>query len=829
MSKSFLSYCQSLILHLQHGRADNRPRMRHRVTASIETLEARALLSSTPAIVADINPGVASSNPAYGVVIGATTYFNADDGVHGAELWKSDGTAAGTKMVADTNAGPAGSSPSNLTNVNGTLFFSAHDSTHGEELWKSDGTAAGTVMLKDIGPQSSYPRYLTNVNGTLFFSADDGTNGRELWKSDGTTTGTTLVKDIAPGAFTGNYGQLYLNSSSPTTLTSMNGTLYFSASDDSNGRELWKSDGTSAGTMMVKDINPGGSSYLTNLTNVNGTLYFSATDGTSGAELWQSDGTSAGTSLVKDIYPGTTTWYSPYFGGGTLPNGSNPGNMTNVNGTLFFTANDGTDGQELWKSDGTAAGTTLVKDIYPGTTSIKTYYGNLYTGTSTSNNSSSPGNLMNLNGTLFFTANDGTHGGELWKSDGTAAGTVIVKDIKPGSDGSDPNSFTSVNGALFFQADDGTHGTELWKTNGTAESTMLVADINAGIGSSSPGNFTNLNGMLVFTADDGIHGTELWELNTTPAPSLAVTGLPTTTTAGVAGTFTVTAENADGTKNAGYTGTIRFTTGDPQATIIDPATGHTVALRDFTYSFTAADAGTHTFGATLKTAGYQIIAAADTQTQAINGESSILVNAAAANTMTVGGFPSKTTAGVAQNISVTLKDSYGNIATGYTGTVHFTSSDPEATLPSNYTFTATDAGAHTFSVTLLTAGTRSITVADTHVSTLTATESGITVNAAKATKFLITAPSTVNARSPFNLTLTVEDTYGNVVTDYTGTVQFTSTDRAATLPANYRFTTADKGMHTFVGLVMHKSGQQNITISDKSKISLAASVNVNVQ
>lgn len=831
MNMSFWSHFQSLIVRLQHRRADSRHRSRHRAMASFEALEPRALLSATPAMIADINPGAATSNPANLVAIGTTTFFAADDGVHGTELWKSDGSTAGTRMVADMNPGAASSYPSDLTNVNGTLFFSAHDNTHGEELWKSDGTSTGTIMVKDIGPRvGSYPRYLTNVNGTLFFSADDEMNGRELWKSDGTATGTTVVKDIAPGSgISGMYGGTYPLSSNPSSLTSMNGTLFFSASDGSRGIELWKSDGTSDGTILVKDINPNGASYPSNLINVNGTLYFSASDGSSGAELWKSDGTAAGTSLIKDIYPGTTTWYSPYFGGGTLPNGSNPASLTNVNGTLFFSAEDGTNGRELWKSDGTTTGTTMVKDIYRGATTIKTYYGTYYTGTFTYTNNSNPDNLTNLNGTLLFTANDEVAGVELWKSDGTAAGTTMISDINPGSTASGPASFTNVNGKLFFRANDGTHGSELWKTDGTAAGTAMVADISPGTGSSLPGNLTNLNGTLLFTANDDSHGNELWELNTTPAPSLAVTGFPTTPTAGVAGTFTVTAQNADGTRNAGYTGTVRFSTDDVQATIVDPATGHAVQLRDFTYTFTAADAGAHIFGATLKTAGYQMIGVADTHTIAINGAESILVKSAAASAMTVGGFPLTTTAGAVQNLTVTLQDPYGNIATGYTGTVHFSSTDAKAMLPANYAFTAADAGMHNFSVTLKTAGMRSMTAADTLVSTFTATVAGITVNAATATKFLITAPSTVTAGLPFNLILTVEDAYGNVVNNYIGTVHFTSTDRTATLPANYTFTTADKGVHTFVGLVMHKRGKQTITITESSNNLLTTSVTENVQ
>src|SRR5690348_9845862 len=128
----------------------------------MEALEDRTLLSAAPQMVLDINPTSLSSNPSGLVAIGSTTYFTADDGTHGAELWKSDGTAAGTVLVKDIHPGSAGSNPGSLTNVNGALFFVADDGTHGAELWKSDGTAVGTVMLKDIKPggANSFPNNL---------------------------------------------------------------------------------------------------------------------------------------------------------------------------------------------------------------------------------------------------------------------------------------------------------------------------------------------------------------------------------------------------------------------------------------------------------------------------------------------------------------------------------------------------------------------------------------------------------------------------------------------------------------------------------------------
>jgi ELWxxDGT repeat protein len=154
-------------------------RCRH---ARFELLEDRRLLDATPQLVRDTNLLAAGSSPNNLVAVGNVAYFVANDGTHGSELWKSDGSAAGTMLVQEINTGSANFNY--LTNVNGTLFFIANDGTHGGELWKSDGTAAGTVLVADIRPGSvsSYPKSLTNVNGTLFFIANDGTHGNELWK-----------------------------------------------------------------------------------------------------------------------------------------------------------------------------------------------------------------------------------------------------------------------------------------------------------------------------------------------------------------------------------------------------------------------------------------------------------------------------------------------------------------------------------------------------------------------------------------------------------------------------------------------------------------------
>jgi hypothetical protein len=206
------------------------------------------------------------------------------------------------------------------------------------------------------------------------------------------------------------------------------------------------------------------------------------------------------------------------------------------------------------------------------------------------------------------------------------------------------------------------------------------------------------------------------KISLAPGPSFALSGFPSSTTAGVAHTFTVTALNADGTVNTGYTGTVQFTSSDSKAVL--PAN----------YTFTAADQGVHTFTVTLKTAGGQSLTATDTATGSTTGsESGITVNPAAASTLVIGGMPSSVTQGKSYAFTVTALDPYGNVATGYTGTVHFSSSDSAAKLPANYTFTAADAGVHTFSVTFNTVGTESLTATDTLYASISGIDTGISV------------------------------------------------------------------------------------------------------
>jgi ELWxxDGT repeat protein len=316
-------------------------------------------IMSTPFLVKDIFPGLGNSSPGYLTAVGNTLFFSATGVSGGKELWKSDGTAAGTVLVKDIRPGLSTSYPVSLTAVGNTLFFRADDGVNGGELWKSDGTAAGTVLVGDIRPGSSgsYPRHLTAVGSTLFFSADNGVNGRELWKSDGTAAGTVLVKDIRPGS----------SNSYPGNLTAVGNTLFFTADNGVNGRELWKSDGTAAGTVLVKDIRPGSSnSYPSNLTAVGNTLFFTADNGVNGRELWalnvgtpavptltiaatnanQTEGNSGSKAFTFTVTRADNTTGSNNVNWAVTGSGSNPANASDFvggllpSGTVSFTTGE---------------------------------------------------------------------------------------------------------------------------------------------------------------------------------------------------------------------------------------------------------------------------------------------------------------------------------------------------------------------------------------------------------------------------------------------------------------------------------------------------------
>ena len=293
------------------------------------------------------------------------------------------------------------------------------------------------------------------------------------------------------------------------------------------------------------------------------------------------------------------------------------------------------------------------------------------------------------------------------------------------------------------------------------------------------------------------------------APVIRLTGFPSPTVAGTPGSFTVTVQDQFGSTLTGYRGTVHFTSSDPQADLPPD------------YVFTALDAGTHMFSAALKTAGTQSVTATDTMTASATGtQSGIIVNPAAASSFVVSGFPSPTTAGALGAVIVTAEDLYGNVATGYRGTVHLTSTDPQAELEGDHAFTAADAGRYAFGAVLKTAGTRSITATDTTTASITGTQSGIIVIPAAVSTLVVAGYPSPTLRQEFHdFTVTATDPFGNLITDYRGTITFSSDESHADLPDDYTFTDADMGMHTFRA-AFNRFGTFSLTATDTSDSSI---------
>jgi ELWxxDGT repeat protein len=409
-----------------------------------------------------------------------SVFFTTTDPVNGNRLWETSGTGPTTHRITGVTRPSPFSNAGNFKVAGGLTYFTAASPAGGMELWETNGTETGTVQVKDInpGPAGSNPANLTPMNGMLYFTANDGTHGTELYKTDGTAAGTSMMADINPGSA----------ASSPSSLAVMGGKLYFAATT-SAGRELWVSDGTAAGTRMVVDLNPGsGDSNPDHLAAVGNTLYFTADDG-SGTKLFSSDGTAAGTQAVPVIDRNTLQ---------PITHLASIANLTASGNNLFFTADDGQWGNELWVRDSSGAPAYMVRDI--------AYHGL----------SSNPRQLTDLNGKLCFLAEDPVNGLQFWRTELNSAGQfdayrhgtldfaanpprmvvagnqiyftaaimgqnrLFTMDNVAGNPtglhnfGSQvPDQLTADGSSVYFTAQ-ASNGTQIWKTDGTRAGTTLI-------------------------------------------------------------------------------------------------------------------------------------------------------------------------------------------------------------------------------------------------------------------------------------------------------------------------------------------------------------------
>ncbi len=483
-----------------------RGRRRTRVSFSVEKLELRTLLSS--GVVRDVNAyesypkdlvsaggyvyfvgpqttntfpiWAASSatgsevqvaqlesypNPGTLVALGSQIYFPGSTGGNQSGLYTTSAQSPGGKLVASV---PGGIQPG-LVVVGSHIFFEVVDYSAGnDQLWESDGTSSGTHVVSG-GAKHYGVDYLTAVGGKVFFTDETNNYFFDLFVSDGSSI--SLVDTFS-------WAQ-------PMNLTSLNGELYFQLEPLGTTQvQIWQSDGTAAGTTQL-DLGsvvalPGSMAYF------NGDLYFNgvaslppSTEAYLPAppELYKTDGTAAGTVQLTIL----STLSSLY-------------NFTPVGNELLFLVNETGAGWQLWSSDGTGSGTSLLKDINPGG-------GSFYPTLDSSVQQYNYAPFTVLNGKAYFSAEDGVHGQELWSTDGTSQGTSMVADVNPGPDGSWPHDIVVMGNRIAFAANDGSGGTQVWSSDGTASGTNRIANYGASnTPGSSPTSLVADNGLVYFNA-----------------------------------------------------------------------------------------------------------------------------------------------------------------------------------------------------------------------------------------------------------------------------------------------------------------------------------------
>jgi ELWxxDGT repeat protein len=412
----------------------------------------------------------------YGSVLNNKFIFRGISPNCGKEIFITDGTAAGTKLIKDINPGTANSQPSATTMavLNNYVYFAAVTSTLGCELWKTDGTAANTTNVKDIvagtGSGIDTTSFSMVSNGTnLLFDGHTATEGNELWISGGTSATTSLLKDINSGATSSSpRGFFPLGSNALFTVTSADGLT----------TQVWRTNGTAGGTiMLISNITPAFSTF-TLFHNFGSRAYCLINDGThTGDALWSTDGIDETTTHTNYI---TTLSNTLGFGSVFIVD------AVNLSTKFIFPYSDGTTIFSLYETDGTSSGT---KSFHDFPVNVNGNVPEIYLNTG--------GGLYN--GYFYFTASD-VDGNELYKSDGSTI--QLFQDINPGSnDGITSNqSYLFTSSYLFFAANNGTNGDELWKTDGTT--TSMVYDIFPNQHNGDPALFFVNNGHLFFGATD---------------------------------------------------------------------------------------------------------------------------------------------------------------------------------------------------------------------------------------------------------------------------------------------------------------------------------------
>jgi ELWxxDGT repeat protein len=431
--------------------------------------------SGTPAgtrLVTDVSRGGSSSGLRGLTAAGRNLYFDTCNTDSTRRIWHTEGTAESTRPADSTVF--CGSDQTRSATVGGALLFLVQEHSQARaRLWRRDPGGTATQLLEL--PEGLYIADSATLGGQLFLMAaplEEPSLPLQIWRSDGTVQGTGKVADLPAGL------------RSPSYATTLGTEIWFLVSDVSqrDGSEIWRTDGTQAGTRKAADL--GESRTVTNpdFTRVGSNVFFAAFD-EQGPQLWKTDGTAAGAMKVRQFVEDL------------------PADLTAFQGALYFSARTAQGGVGLWRTDGTPQGTLLVKEVPVSRTDDGYFPATL--------------DLAAAGSWLVFQANDGIHERALWRSDGTAAGTALLRRLRladPIGLSTSDRLFQPAAGRLYFTADDGVHGYELWQTDGTAAGTRLVQDIAPEGASSSPDNLTVAEDRLFFLADDGASGQELWVL-----------------------------------------------------------------------------------------------------------------------------------------------------------------------------------------------------------------------------------------------------------------------------------------------------------------------------
>ena len=459
---------------------------------------------SSVALVRDNNPGNGDGlrDLSIAAVINDRLYFAGDDGVSGVELWSSDGSSAGTTRVANIAAEGTGVGASRIFGVLGDSVYFEGQQDQETALWRSNGETGNATRLTDWGGLLARIDFATIAGDRLYFATEDTTPTEGLWTVSAADSAATVLPGAPdPDGVTGVLGTRLAyraeNVSGGWDLVVTDGTaagtervdvlrdpvglvtagnglgVLSAAAAGTADNELWITDGTNAGTSQLANINTAGDSLIEGLTALGDVVLFSAWDDTAGRELFVTDLTPAGTFLLQDTNPG------PLFG---LPR-----NITAAGELAYFTATGG-----FWQTDGSMSGTMLAFAAAPSLTPP------------------SQPSFGYFDGALYFTASTADSGDEPWVL-ATPGGTPQqLADIRSGTDSSSPERFVQLGELVFFLAtDDATGRYRLWVTDGTPAGTRVVrndVDVNQNVPIVSDGS------RLFLVADDRASGDELWRV-----------------------------------------------------------------------------------------------------------------------------------------------------------------------------------------------------------------------------------------------------------------------------------------------------------------------------